>query len=95
MCDGMMGTAKAPNAAHFGCLYPNPPSFPGIFAMRDACVGRLSSSVSVMKHRKKLSVVSMALRKGVVHLVGSLGGGCWTSIVTPLLLLGIRSLNLS
>jgi hypothetical protein len=28
-----------------------------------------------MKRRKKESVVSMAFRKGVVHLVGSPGGG--------------------
>ena len=70
-----IGTAKAPSAAHFGCRYPSPPHFAGIVAMRDACAGRLFSLVSVIKRRKKLSVVSIVSRKGVVHSVGFPGGG--------------------
>ena len=71
-----IGTAKASSgAARFGCRYPSPPPFVGIVAMRDACVGRLFSLVSVMKRRKKLYVASIVSRKGVVHLVGSRDGG--------------------
>ena len=44
--------------------------------MRDAWGGRVFSLVSVMKRRKKESVVSMAVRNGVVHVVGVPGGGC-------------------
>ncbi len=69
------GMVKAPKAARCGCRYPNPPPLAGIVAMSDAWVGRLSLLVSVMKRKKKSSVVSMALRKGVVHWNGSPRGG--------------------
>ena len=38
---------SVPEAACFGCLRPNPLSFAGIVAMRDAPVGRLSLVASV------------------------------------------------
>jgi hypothetical protein len=69
------GTACAPDAARCGFLHPNPPVLAGMVEMRDARGGRWSSVVSVMNFRKKSLAVAMACRKGVVHVVGSPGGG--------------------
>ena len=66
---------KVPVAAHFGCLRPDPECFAGIAVMRDARAGRTPSLASDVKRRKRSSVVLMASRKGVIHLVGSPGGG--------------------
>ena len=69
------GTVCAPDAARCGFLCPNPPALAGMVAARDACGGRWSSVASAMNFKKKSSAVAMVRGKGVVHVVGSPGGG--------------------
>lgn len=70
-----MGIANAPSAARWWWRCPSPPCLVVVVAISSVWFGSVLLLVSVMNRRKNSFVVWMVLRNGVVHVVGSPGGG--------------------